>query len=417
MQLRSIMVFLFAALGMFMVGYVVTIIGIIFPFLSHATATKEDVIEYAATFLLIGVAIGAFFLGNEVEKEKKPYISYFNMFVVLLFSLPLLFDFNVVLMNVSLFFMGIGLGGEFSAASGMVNRYFKNNQTSNLHGYIITFQGVGSLLGAVIALVIVYFSDSYDNWRLYMLSISLWAGFVLLGRLIIFSHPSMPVGALADKSTEPSHHNVFHFILQPGNASKLALTSLPWFCMDFSVYGVNLFTPTILRTLHINMQSQNQSIPKFFSHELSLLSGTTLINLFLVVGFLVGMAVSHKLNLIRLQIFGFLAMAVSFGLLLTGNRYAIMAMIFIGFVLFNLFMNMGPNLTTFRMPHHVFGQGKSATGQGISAGVGKIGGIIATLFFPFLLNKYGVNSVLSVVMGMALLGAFLTFYNRRLFRQ
>jgi hypothetical protein len=62
-------------------------------------------------------------------------------------------------------------------------------------------------------------------------------------------------------------------------------------------------------------------------------------------------------------------------------------MVVIGFALFNTFMNLGPNSTTFTLPAEVFPSEMRAAGHGFATGCGKLGAAMGTFLFPVLLAR------------------------------
>lgn len=394
-----------------MMGYVVTVLGIIFPFVNAYFEMQFPSVESASTFLLIGVFFGAFFGGDYVERIGKRQVALFDMLLVVLFIIPVLIYFNQIVLDISLLLVGIGLGGEFSVPGALIRDYFPKQNMIKLHGLIIMFQAIGSLFGAITAVAVLLIYPHEADWKFFLISIVLFAFVVLTGRFFLLKKKYKPK---FKETVDPEpHKNIFDFITKKKNFKLLILSAVPWFCMDFSVYGINLFTPTILKNFNLNFSFVDKMTDVFLKSEIPIIGGTAFIDLFLVLGFILGLFLLKKMRVLNLQIMGFLFMALSFAILIFGNLSKLMPLIIIGFLLFNLTMNMGPNLTTFNIPHLIFKPKKVATAQGISAGIGKLGAITSTLLFPYLLKSSGVNSVLLVVLVLSLIGAVVTFTSHK----
>jgi len=71
-----------------------------------------------------------------------------------------------------------------------------------------------------------------------------------------------------------------------------------------------------------------------------------------------------------------------------------LAPIFIGFALFNFFMNAGPNATTYALPAEVFPSDIRSAGHGFAAGMAKLGAALGVFFFPLLLSTLGQPTLL-----------------------
>jgi hypothetical protein len=85
------------------------------------------------------------------------------------------------------------------------------------------------------------------------------------------------------------------------------------------------------------------------------------------------------------------------------------AIVFLGFFVFNLTMNAGPNSTTFLLSGEVFPTSIRASGAGFAAAVAKAGAVVGTFGLPILQTSIGVAPLLIGLAGVCLLAAVLTF--------
>jgi len=141
--------------------------------------------------------------------------------------------------------------------------------------------------------------------------------------------------------------------------------------------------------------------------------GAALVDLFLILGFLCAIVLVEKLGRIRLQVTGFLGMAVGLGILASsgmlpsGSRGEILLVRF-GFLVFNFLMNAGPNSTTFLLSGEVFPTSIRATGAGLAAATAKAGAIVGTFVLPILQNSLGVFPLLIGLSAGCVLAAAVT---------
>jgi len=82
--------------------------------------------------------------------------------------------------------------------------------------------------------------------------------------------------------------------------------------------------------------------------------------------------------------------------------------VFVGFILFNLLMNVGPNSTTFTLAPILFPTQLRATASGFAAGVAKIGATLGVFALPILKGEFGVPAVLGMMAAVSLLGLAVT---------
>jgi MFS transporter, putative metabolite transport protein len=137
----------------------------------------------------------------------------------------------------------------------------------------------------------------------------------------------------------------------------------------------------------------------------------------LLIGFLLGVWMIPRFGRIRMQAIGFAGMAVGMLMLLaivglTNSRLHI-PLVFVGFILFNLLMNAGPNSTTVTLAPILFPTQLGGTAGGFAAGVAKLGATLGVFLLPIFKQKFGVPSVLGIVSAVSLLGLIVTFALRR----
>ena len=134
--------------------------------------------------------------------------------------------------------------------------------------------------------------------------------------------------------------------------------------------------------------------------------------LFLLFGFLLGIWAVPRFGRIRMQAIGFAGMA--FGMLLLmiavylSNPRLHILLVFIGFILFNLLMNAGPNSTTFTLPPILFPTQLRATASGFAASVAKIGATLGVFVLPILKGSFGVPAVVGMMAAVSVLGLVVT---------
>jgi MFS transporter, putative metabolite transport protein len=113
-----------------------------------------------------------------------------------------------------------------------------------------------------------------------------------------------------------------------------------------------------------------------------------------------------------MQVIGFAGMICGMILLMIAvhlsNSSLHLPLVFIGFILFNVLMNAGPNSTTFTLAPILFPPQLRATASGFAAGAAKIGATLGVFVLPILKNKFGVPAVLGMMAAVSLLGLTVT---------
>src|SRR5205823_2158873 len=103
-----------------------------------------------------------------------------------------------------------------------------------------------------------------------------------------------------------------------------------------------------------------------------------------------------------LQLLGFAGMTLGLALLavtgsLPGGTGANTPLVFLGFALFNLMVNLGPNATTYLLPAELFPTELRASGHGLAAASGKVGAAVGIFLLPLLRSSFGLSTTLAVV--------------------
>ncbi|MDP8003443.1 MAG: MFS transporter, partial [Caldisphaera sp.] len=188
---------------------------------------------------------------------------------------------------------------------------------------------------------------------------------------------------------------------------KLLLgTALPWFFMDMALYGTGVFSSPITKAILGGSSGLTLDVIRA---GIPLLIG--------VPGYFIAAYTIDKLGRKFIQSMGFLVMAllyfaISVSILTVGTKivgYRIPDMFaYLMFALTFLFINFGPNTTTFVLPSELYPVKYRTTGHGISAASGKAGAAVTLYLFPILLKLYGLKDIFILLGFMSLLGLFTT---------
>jgi MFS transporter, putative metabolite transport protein len=124
---------------------------------------------------------------------------------------------------------------------------------------------------------------------------------------------------------------------------------------------------------------------------------------------------ADRIGRIKLQVFGFIGCAVglliaSFSIDFTGSSQ--IALIFVGFMLFNFMTNIGPNAQTYLLAGEVFPTEVRGMGAGFAAAFAKIGAVMTAFLFPILLTAIGTRLLLYGLVATSVIGAYVTWRYR-----
>ncbi len=179
---------------------------------------------------------------------------------------------------------------------------------------------------------------------------------------------------------------------------------MPWACEGLGVYGIGVFLPALIMALGLVHASDAP-----FDRITESVRFTTWINIAILPGFILGLTAINRWDHVRMQTWGFLLCAAGLGILLTA--YALHAPVWMslaGFMIFELFLNAGPQLVTFIIPPQIYSVAERGAGAGVAAACGKIGAVIGVLFIPMLLRWGGADLVIAATIVVQLAGAAVT---------
>ncbi|HST38679.1 MAG TPA: MFS transporter [Conexibacter sp.] len=429
---------LLAGLGILLDGFDFFIIGVANPLVAQEfgiSAAQKGLVSAAA---IVGAVFGAGLLGPLGDKLGRRRIFKYDLWLFVVFSLLCVVAWDVWSLIAFRFVLGIAIGLDYPIAASYLAEILPSKTRGRWLVGAFSLQAVGILLGALVGVVVLTLLPDVESWRLML-------GFgVVPALLIIWLRRGVPESprwlaqngrdeearevaealcghpvtvTAADRAREEEPAEGLKALLQPRLFSRRYLrrtvfTAVPWFLMDVATYGVGIFTPTLLAAMALAGADAT-----FLADDVAATKGTAALDLFLVLGFLLAIVLVDRLGRVRLQLIGFAVMAPALCLLalaesLDGGGEQHIALVLIAFALFNTFMNMGPNATTFALPPEIFPSELRAAGHGFAAACAKLGAALGVFLFPLLLDEIGTSALLLVVAGCCLLAFLVTLVLR-----
>jgi MFS family permease len=317
------------------------------------------------------------------------------------------------------FLLGFGVGGDYPVSAVLMSEYANTKDRGRLVGLVFSTQALGLIVGPLIALGLLGVGTSTDlTWRLLLGIGAIPAAAVIYLRRTMPESPRYQVqvlgrgaeaeeqmhkltnGALAAAGTTGERRNMGlrAFLTDRRLLVILAGTAGCWFLLDYAYYGNTISTPQILALI-----SPTASTMTKIAIQLGIFVVAA------VPGYILGIVRIDRIGHRRLQIAGFIMMAVCFGVLAIVPAMTAMVLPFLAvYGLSYFFTEFGPNMTTFVMPSELFPVSMRATGHGISAGIGKFGAFVGVFLFPILQTSLGLRGTLLLTTGVAAAGAVLT---------
>ena len=437
---RHYALWLLSAGGTLLDGMSVAALAIALPLIKHSFSMSPLMVGVVSASCVVGMAVGALTGGRASDRIGRRRLFLISMAAITVGALGSAVAWSPEVILVSQFLLGCGIGSEFPNSSTYVSESMPVRDRHRMLVATITFQSVGMLIAIGLGYLLLRADPAVETWRYFLGSRAAAAAlFVVLRGLSMPESPAWLMlqgrnseAAVTIASLAPDQREDLvelgrvagdqRFSSGEGSGSATGLSVLftgpylrrtlvaagAWFVMDISTYGVGQFAPSVLATLFAGEQGGGTIAAEFSS-----IRGSFALDGFLLLGFLLGMWLVPRVGQIKMQSIGFLGMVLGMGILIVamgGSDGAGQntALVLIGFCVFNLLMNMGPNSTTFGMPALLFPSEIRATAAGFSAACAKIGATLGTLLLPTISKAIGLQYTLALLACLAGVGFLIT---------
>ncbi|PWR70717.1 MFS transporter [Methanospirillum stamsii] len=426
-----------SSMGILLDGFDLFVLSVALPLIIYyfgATPIQAGLIGAAAT---IGAIAGSVIGGHLTDKygRKKIFLLDLGLFIIAAILCGMAWSIESLILF--RFLLGIGVGADYPICASYVSEFMPKKIRGRMLIGAFSFQAVGIFLAAAIGLAILYIYPDELSWRFMLLVGAIPATFILVARrdipesarwhikrgesgqavrIICRTLHDLPQTLkdcisqfrLLQKSpfetSEPSHIP-YSTLFSKSMRKKTLLVTVPWFLMDVVFYGIGLFTPILLAAMAFEGDGTN-----FIADDILATEGTAFLDIFLIIGFILNIILIERLGRMKLQIYGFAGMAAGLCLLIIGSMYgsSLIFLLFTGFAVYNLLMNMGPNATTFILPAELFPTHIRATAHGFAAGIAKSGAALGIILVPVLKEMYGITVTLLVMLILVLIALMVT---------
>lgn len=397
-------VWLLSAMGIFMDGFDLFIVAVALPLIAaefSASGWQQGIIGASA---VAGAIAGALSLGKLADRFGRRILFVIDLAIFAASSLLSALAWNLPSLIAFRFLAGIGIGADYPIAAAYLAEFMPARTRGRMLVAAFSFQAFGMLAGAAVGIGILLVHPSPGAWR-WMLGAGLIPTFALVVARIGVPESeywSEHAEQRAAGETPPSYWSLF----SDRYLRRTLLATVPWSLMDITLYGVGMFTPTILAALSLLGRRS------FLSMDIASSEGTAALDIFLLAGFALNIWLVERWGRIRLQVLGFMGMAIGFLLLSLSafqhGEVRRMATVLSGFAIFNLMVDAGPNATTYLLPAELFPTELRASGHGLAAAAGKLGAMVGIFFLPVLRASLGTSATVALAAAVSLVGLMVT---------
>ena len=421
-----------AGLGFFTDAYDLFIIGVVTSMLVLSGWNKFTTLETSLldSTALLSAVIGALIFGRLLDKLGRKAIYGLELIILVIgalgsaFLTPLNGVYTLIAWR---FILGIGIGGDYATSSTIMAEYSNTKSRGKLVGMVFSMQSLGLLAGPLVSLGLIYSGLNLGIiWKL------LLAFGAIPALAVVYYRRKMPetpryslrvkgdvsvatknwkkytgMSTTADSSIEVVKEPWTQILRQKRFLLTLLGTAGSWFLMDWALYGNSIMSSTMLGSL----------VPSTVVGIHALIMTTTysamVFGFAAFPGYWIATFTIDRIGRKTIQMIGFTAMAISFGLLgifhqLLSATYVVQFLALYGISYF--FIEFGPNVTTFIYPPEVFPTKIRGTGSGASAAGGKMGAFAGTLLNLGIIGAITESGLFLLLAGFSVLGLLLTIF-------
>src|SRR6266496_5760547 len=420
-----------SGMGFFTDAYDLFIIGVVLAILTPIWSLNKFEISLIGSTSLIAAALGAIIFGRLADYVGRRSIYGFTLIVLAAGAIASALSPNVIWLLIFRFILGLGIGGDYPLSATLMSEYANRRDRGKLITMVFSMQGLGLILGPLVALILLVSGLNHDlTWRIMLAlgAVPALATFYLrrqiaeTPRFALVMHgdvtgatdtinkvknngkksKTVSVSSTTSTNAAPEKQHVekswLYLLLKPHYLRWLIGTAGAWFLLDIAYYGTTISSPLVLKSLN--------------SHSNLITNMLYTLIIFIVAalpGYVVAAFTIDRLGRKWIQCVGFGMMFITYGLLAVAPALSTITLPFLlVYGLSYFFTEFGPNVTTFVYPAEIFPVMIRTTAHGIAAALGKVGAFIGAFAFPYLLATFHLPGAMLIAAVVSLIGLVLT---------
>ncbi len=405
-----------ASLGMFLDGFDISIMAIALLPLRLAWHLSPTAIGSLMASALVGSLVGGIVGGPLVDRFGRRALLLPNVALYALGALGSALSPNLTALWMSRFVIGLGVGMDYPLVSTVVAEYSSEGQRGRGFAWINIAWYAGALVSTLTGLALLPMGPA--SWR-FMFGSAILPALILLWlrrrvpesprwltrrgqyeaataalRLLHPGWVSERIAATLKEFTGTARR--WPTLLKPFWRRRLALSVVPWFCLDVVGLGIGLYFPVVLR-----MQG--------LAHNNIVAAGINAIFLLIsTLGIILVLPRLDRWGRIPLQTGGFALMTIGLLLFALGISIHHPWDVYMGSAIYSLGTGIGPGVTAMALSVEIFPTELRASAGGIATALSRLGAVLSAVIFPELEAGLGLTAVLIAMGAVALLGAWVT---------
>ena len=403
-----------AGMGFFTDSYDLFIIGVVTAILSpiwHLGMHEKSVLNGAS---LIAAACGAVFFGMFSDKFGRKKLYGLEALILVIGAVWSACATSFIQLLLARVLVGLGIGGDYPSSATVASESANKKNRGFIVLLVFAMQALGLTVGPLIASLLLGLHINHDIvWRILLgLGAVPAASVIYLRRTIkeskhylMSKKPPLEIGRVVHDLLQDKDKN--DLLLARGYKKQSLLkakwlkcmigTAGAWFLMDVALYGNGVSNTLILSSLSPNAD--------LLQHTLI---SVLIFLLFAVPGYFLSARYIDRIGRKPIQYMGFFMMAVTYFIIALPGVTSMVPLFIMVYGLSYLFINFGPNATTFLIPSEIYPTSIRAKAHGISAAIGKCGAFLGAFALPLVLQAKGMSFVMNSMAVVSLFGIVVT---------
>lgn len=405
-----------ASLGMFLDGFDLSIMAIALLPLRAEWRLGAGAVGNLMAAALIGSLLGGLAGGGLVDRFGRRALLLPNVVLYALGALVSAASPNLATLWLGRFVVGLAVGMDYPLVATVVAEYSPEGRRGRGFAGINVAWYLGALASTLLGLALLAVGP--DSWR-FMLGAAIFPALVLLWlrRRIpesprwLARHGRHEAARAALRRLQPAWGESEVAQTLAGYAGtlrrgailfrapwrkRLALSLVPWTCLDIVGLGIGLYFPLVLRMQGL---ADNNTAAAAINAVFLLISTAGILFIYRRL---------DRWGRIPLQVAGFALMTTGLLLFASGIATHEVVSVYAGAAIYSVGTGIGPGVTAMALSVEIFPTELRASAGGLATAVSRLGAAFSAIIFPRLETAWGLTTVLILMAAVSLVGALVT---------
>src|SRR5712692_3965092 len=156
-----------SGMGFFTDAYDLFIIGVALAILTPLWHLNALEVSLLGSTSLIAAALGSIIFGRLADHFGRKFIYGYELVVLALGAIASALAPNVMFLLIFRFVLGLGIGGDYPVSATLMSEYSNRKDRGKLITMVFSMQGLGLILGPLVAIVLLLAGINHDlTWRI-----------------------------------------------------------------------------------------------------------------------------------------------------------------------------------------------------------------------------------------------------------